>query len=219
MCLIFPVSFKARCDMFGGDIAVLAQILQQTIMQLAELKKMLQTGNDTLGLLQDVNRGINDSLRLAESLGVHVAPGIYRDLGSVDAAIGAVEQIYGRAVDSPVAPVQRNTDQTVAEAFAFNNELNDYAQKLDQIGKEIKRDSDIASPGRASKITAASMGVMIHVMNQQLRATGQGLKLQAQALAVQNKSDKDHAAQYLKEGALLKARMMSANPTFRVPRF
>lgn len=210
---------KARADMFGGDLAFLAQILQQAILQLAELKSILQSGNDTLGLLQDINRGINDSLRMAETLGVRIDPGIYRDLRQVDSAVRAVEQIYGKTVDSPLATVQRNTDQTAAEAISFNNELNEYTRKVDLIGEEIKSYSHSVSPGGAAKLTAQSLGVLIHVMNQQIRATGQGLKLQAQTMAVQNKKDKNQTEQYLKEGQNLKDRMIAVNPNFQVPRF
>ena len=49
--IILPQS--AHSDMFGGDVAVLMQILVQTIQELAQLKALLQSGNDTLGLLQD----------------------------------------------------------------------------------------------------------------------------------------------------------------------
>jgi hypothetical protein len=217
--ILLPIPDTAEADLFGADVAVLTQILQQTILQLAELRSILQSGKDTLGLLEEVNRGINDSLHMAETLGIRVDPGIYRELRKVDEAVRAVETIYGRAVDSPIATVQRNTDQTVAEAISFNNELNEYAKKLDDIGEQIKSYSHAVSPGGAAKLTAESLGVLIHVMNQQMRATGQGLKLQAQALAVQNKKEKDQTEQYLKEGRALQERMQNANPTFELPRF
>ncbi len=215
--LSFPE--PANADFFGGDLVILAQILTQTIAQLAELKQIFQNGNDTLGLLQDINRGINDSLNLARTLGIRVDPGLYKDLRQVDDAARAVETIFGKPVDSLLLPVQHNTDQTVAEAISFNNDLNEYAGRLDQIGEDIKSYSHAASPGGAAKLTAESLGVVIHVLNQQLRASGQGLKLQAQALALQNKKDKDQTGQYLKEGQLLQAKMSSLNPTFTVPRF
>ena len=217
--LLLATPFNARGAPFGADVAVLAQILQQAILQLAELRSILKSGKDTLGLLEDINRGINDSLRMAETLGARIDPGIYRDLRAVDQAARAIEELYGRPVDSPAATVQRNTDQTVAEAISFNNELNEYARNLDRIGEEIKSFSHAVSPGGAAKLTAQSLGVLIHVMNQQMRATGQGLKLQAQAMAVQNKKEKDHTEQYLKEGQALRERMISVNPAFQVPRF
>ncbi|MFN9068213.1 MAG: hypothetical protein ACK5V3_13355 [Bdellovibrionales bacterium] len=219
LCLILPIPKTARADLFGGDVAVLMKILANAVQQLAQLQSILNNGKDTLGLLKDINRGINDSLQMAETLGLRIDPGLYRDLRKIDQAVGLVESLFGRAVDSKLATVQRNTDQTVAEAIAFNNELNDYAKKLDRIGEEIKTYSHAVSPGGAAKLTAQSLGVVIHVLNQQMRATGQGLKLQAQALAIQNKQEKDKTEQYLKEGEKLKQKMQSMNANFETPRF
>ena len=221
MALAMFISFPqaAKADMFGADIPILLEILANSLQQLVQLKAMLQNGGDTLDLLRDINRGINDSLGIAETLGLRIDPGIYRDLKNIDQATQSLEKIYGVVTDSKLATVQRNTDQTVAEAITFNNDLNDYAYRLDQIGEEIKRFSHSVSPGGAAKLTAESLGVMIHVLNQQMRTQGQGLKLQAQALAVQNKKDKDQTDQYLREGQSLKNKMMALNPEFKVMRF
>lgn len=219
LSLLLSYPNQARADFWGADIPILMQILAQAIQQLVQLKALLQTGNDSLDLLRDINRGINDSLHMAETLGLRIDPSLYRDLRKVDDATQALEKIYGLVVESKEATVQRNTDQTVAEAITFNNELNDYAGRLDQIGEEIKRFSHAVSPGGAAKLTAESMGVMVHVLNQQLRATGQGLKLQAQSLAIQNKKEKGATEQYLKEGNLLKQKMVSMEANFQVPRF
>ncbi len=218
-CLSIATPQSARCDFFGADIPILLEILAQSVQQLIQLKAMLQNSGDTLDLLRDVNRGINDSLYMAETLGLRIDPGIYRDLRTVDQATRSIESLYGVVVDSKLANVQRNTDQTVAEAISFNNDLNEYAFKLDQIGEEIKQYSHSVSPGGAAKLTAESLGVMIHVLNQQMRAQGQGLKLQAQAMAVANKKDKDHTDQYLREGQSLKMKMVNLNPEFKVMRF
>lgn len=217
--LIFSYPTKGRCDMWGADIPILLEILAQAVQQLIQLKAMLQNTGDTLDLLRDINRGINDSLNLAETLGLRIDPGIYKDLRTVDQAVKSLESIYGVVVDSKLANVQRNTDQTIAEAISFNNDLNDYTSRLDQIGEQIKQYSHSVSPGGAAKLTAESLGVMIHVLNQQMRAQGQGLKLQAQAMAVANKKEKDQTDQYLREGQSLKMKMVSLKPEFKVMRF
>jgi len=210
---------SARASIFGEETAILVQILANAIKQLTELKSIVDNGKDTLSFLQDINRGINDSLRMAETYGIRVDPGLYKDLREIDQATRAIQQLYGAVTDSKLATVQRNTDQTVAEAVSFNNELNEYAKKLDTIGEEIKMYSHQVSPGGAQKLTAQSLGVMIHVLNQQMRAQGQGLKLQAQAMAIANKKEKDSTAQYLTEGAALKSRFIGLNPEFKVMRF
>ncbi len=219
LCLTFSSAPAAHADIFGADAAILAKILTNALQQLAQLQQILKSGNDTLGLLQEVNRGINDSLMMADTFGLRIDPGLYRDLGTVDLALREVEVIFGQAPVSTLSKVQRSTDQSVAEAISFNNELNDYTWRIDQIGEGIKAYSHSVSPGGAAKLTAQSMGVMIHVMNQQVRATGQGLKLQAQALAMENKKEKDRTEQFLKEGHQLKVKMQTLSANFETPRF
>jgi hypothetical protein len=219
LSILLPFPREAKASIFGEESVILANILANALQQLAQLQQILRSGKDTLELIEDINRGINDSLQMAETLGLRVDPGLYRDLRRVDEAVVSIEKIFGKTVDSPLATVQRNTDQTVAEAISFNNELNEYAERIDRVGEEIKSFSHATSPGGAAKLTAESMGVLIHVMNQQIRATGQGLKLQAQALALQNKHDKDKTEQFLKEGVVLKTKMQAFNSSFEVPRF
>jgi hypothetical protein len=59
--LAFPTSI-ARADIFGGDVAVLAQILVNAIEQLSALKSVVSTGSDELDLLQQINQGTHASM-------------------------------------------------------------------------------------------------------------------------------------------------------------
>ena len=49
---------QSRADVFGGDVVVLTQILANSIQQLIQLKQVLSTGQDTFGLVLEVNRGL-----------------------------------------------------------------------------------------------------------------------------------------------------------------
>lgn len=100
-------------------------------------------------------------------------------------------------MDSPDAKAQSSVDQSVAEAVALNGAIYDYTKQIDQIGEDIKSFSHSVSPGGAQKLTAQSLGVVIHVLTQSLRAQGTLLKLQAQSVALTNKHEKDSSAQYL----------------------
>ncbi len=216
--VLMPAPY-AKADLFGGDVVVLTQILANAISQLSTLRSILKSEGDELGLVREINRGINDSLAMAETLGIHLDPGLYGKMKTVSQAATMIDELFGKVVNSPLAPVQRSTDQSVAEAITFNNDLQTYTAQLDQVGESIKSYSHVVSPGGAAKLTAESLGVVIHAMNQQMRATGYGLKLQAQALAVQNKKEKDQTEQYLKEGDALKKQMLSMKADFAVPRF
>ena len=169
--------------------------------------------------MRDVNAGIFDALQAFQSIAKHVDPGLYGDLKKIEDVARKVQELYGIVSDTPMKNSQLSTDQAVSEAISFNNELYEYTKNLDRIGEEIKVFANSASPGRAQKLTAQSMGVMIHVMNQQLRAQATGLKLQAQALAVENKKSKDETAAYMNQSKTIGDSLGSYkfNPT--VPRF
>lgn len=209
----------ARADIWGADVAVLTQILAQAIQQLAELKALLDNGKDTLGLLQDINRGINDSLGLMRTISPYVSPGVYGDLRKAEDVLKKFSDIYGIVTSSPEARAQSSVDQSVAEAVALNGAIYDYTKQIDQIGEDIKSYSHSVSPGGAQKLTAQSLGVVIHVLTQSLRAQGTLMKLQAQSIALDNKHEKDASGQYLSMASTLTNVMKTNDSQFQVPRF
>ena len=221
LILIVTISFEgtARADLFGTDTAVLTQILAQAIQQLAQLRSILQTGHDTLGLLQDINQGINDSLTLMQTISPYINPGVYGELKKVEDVLKKFSSIYGIVVNSPDAKAQSSVDQSVAEAVALNSSIYDYTKQIDKIGEDIKSFSHSVSPGGAQKLTAQSLGVIIHVLNQNLRTQGTLLKLQAQSIALANKHEKDSSAQYLSTASALTNVMQKHQINFQRPRF
>ena len=218
VCSLFIPSM-GHADMFGADVGVLLQILAENVKQLIELENILHNGQQNLELLRDINRGINDSLSMIRTISPYVNPGMYSDLKNVRDVLQKFGIVFGAVVDSPDAASQQSVDTAVAEAVTMNNAIFDYTRQTDEIGEQIKSYSHSVSPGGATKLTAESLGVILHVMNQQLRAQGVLLKLQAQGLAQGNKHEKDHTAQYLRSAGEISAAMRDANPKFESPRF
>ncbi len=221
LILIFQICMapQARADLFGGDVAVLAQILANALQQLAQLRNILQTGRDNVDLIRDINRGINDSLNIIRTVSPNTDPGLYRDWEKVSDALNKLETVYGITVDSHDRKVQKDTDQSVAEAVALNNTIYKYTKAIDEIGEMIKSQSHSVSPGGAAKLTAQSLGVMLNLQNEMLRTQATGLKLQAQALAIQNRKDKDRTRQMVAGADDLNAALGGVKPAFKLPRF
>jgi hypothetical protein len=216
--LSLPVE-SARADIFGADVAVLAQILVQAIQQLMQLEQIFKNGSDQLEMMRNINRGINDSLNLIRTISPNSNPGIFSDWQNASQAMRVLTDVYGSVVPSKDANIQTNTDQSVAEAVALNNSIYAYSQNIDEIGEEIKSDSHMTSPGGAQKLTAESMGVMLHVMNTSLRAQATSLKLQAEMLAVQNHKDKEASRETVEASDALTTAIQNQNPQFQTPRF
>lgn len=206
-------------DMWGGDDIILGQILANAIEQLSQLRSLLSTGSDTLGLLQDVNRGINDSLMLYQTVSPNTSPGLYGQWANANQALAQLQQIYGTPVPSPNSTVQKDADQSAAEAIAHGNASYAYTGQVDAIGEEIKSYSHDTSPGGAAKLTAESTGVMLNVMNESLRTQASSLKLQAQTLAIENRRDKEMTTHLLTSSNQLSSAMKSEPADFTIPRF
>lgn len=221
LTLFFAVGVTppARAFSFGADVAVLTQILAQAIMQLQQLRNIMGTATSQLDLIRQINQGINDSLHLLRTIDPNIDPGIYKNWDTVNTALGQLQSIYGGVVNSPDAPVQRDLDQGIAEAVAFNNNYYKYTNQLDELGEQIKTASHAVSPGGASKLTAEALGLVIQVLNQNLRAQATGLKLHAQELAVQNRKDKEETKHFLNASSSLKTAMQNEKIKFEVPRF
>ncbi len=209
----------ARADFFGGDLPLLAEIVANTLQQIYQLKQMIQNGRDQIGLIREINRGINDSLHMMETLKINIDPGIYKDWHEAQGALRGILEIYGKIPKSVDEKVQGDTDQNVAEAIALNNTIFEYTKRIDLVGEQIKNFSHQVSPGGASKLTAQGVGVMLHVMNEGLRAQATGLKLQAQTMAVQNKKEKDETRTFLEHSKKLSSEMKALDTSFGVPRF
>lgn len=103
--------------------------------------------------------------------------------------------------------------------MSLNNSIYDYTKQIDQIGEQVKVYSHQVSPGGAQKLTAQTMGVLLHVMNTSLRAQATGLKLQAQNTAIQNKKDKEFTRNTLKITDDLQAAMKAQKTELQMPRF
>lgn len=219
MFIVFAVSPMARADSFGADVAILVKILAENIKQLIELQNVVKNGRDSLELMREINRGINDSLNLMRTISPYIQPGAFSELKSAQDVLRKFSEIYGTPVDSPDRQAQSSVDQSIAEAVAMNSAIYDYTKEIDRIGEDIKNYSHSVSPGGAQKLTAQSLGVMIHILDQQLRAQATLLKLNAQGLAQANKREKDYTAEYLKASNSLTSAMQSASPKFERPRF
>jgi hypothetical protein len=122
-------------------------------------------------------------------------------------------------IESNDFQVQKDTDQSVAEAVALNNSIYKYTKTIDEIGELIKSQSHDVSPGGAAKLTAQSMGVMLNLQNEMLRTQASTLKLQAQSLAVQNRKDKHRTRQMVGDVDNIKAALSGVKPKFKTPKF
>lgn len=190
------IPFKSKADLFGGDVAVLIQILAQAIEQVIKLKAILENGRDSLNLMRDLNSGIRAGLDLIKIVNPKFDPGVYGDLKDPQTALRAIRDLYGqvpKGADSELLDVQ---DQSVAETISMNRNLYDYADQVDKERERIFNHAQITSPQGSAKLHNQSLAVLIGVTTQLLRTQSQMLKLFAQNMALENRKQKVSSQQF-----------------------
>jgi hypothetical protein len=193
------ISSPARADIFGGDVAVLVQILANALQQLAQLQQILGTGNDTLGLMRDINRGLRDGLNIIHMVDPKFSPGLYGDLNNSQRALDAIQSLYGSVPQTGEARFQSNQDQSVAESISMVGSTYQFADQADQESKRIFDHSQDVNPQGAAKLTAQSIAVLINVTTQVLRTNSMMLKMMSENVAIQNKREKLQSAHFKTE--------------------
>lgn len=192
--LLIPRSVNA--DFWGGDLPLLAQIVFNTLQQLSQLRTIVGNAQDTLHLLEDINSGIRDAMVIIKTMNTTIQPGILGELQNPEQVLRVIERLYGAIPQTAEARTQALTDQSVAEAITLHNQAFDYASRVDPEAERIKDYSRNVSPLGAERLTAESVGVLIHVMNQILRTNAALLKINSENLALQNKKEKLNSQQF-----------------------
>lgn len=200
--LIFALSFSmlvpipVRADIFGGDVAVLVQILANALQQLAQLQQILSKGSDTLGLLRDINSGVRDGLRIIQIINPRFNPGLYGNIRDAERVLQVLTDIYGRVPQTTEANLETAQDQSVAESLAMHGSLYEYADQVDAESHRMLAHAQVVSPQGAAKLQAQSLAVLIGVTTQVLRTNSAMLKIMAQNMALENRQGKIRSEQF-----------------------
>ncbi len=196
ICFSLVLPKPAKADLWGGDVAVLIQILAQTIKQLYELRQIVNTGQDSLNLWRDISRGIRDGLRVIQIINPRFNPGLYGSLETSEQVQRAIEDLYGAIPKTSEYRLQEAQDRSVSESIAMNGTLFQYADSVDEESRRIIAHSQSVNPQGAAKLTAQSLAVLIGVTTQLLRTNSMMLKMMGQNMALSNRKEKLQAQQF-----------------------
>jgi hypothetical protein len=207
----------AYADFWGGDLPLLAEIVANTLQQISKLGDIIGQGEKSFQYIEDLNRGIREALDLAKTMNQKLSPGVLSDLEGADHALRVIEDLYGVVPQTSEARVQQTMDRTAAEAIALHNDAFRYADQVDPEAERIKDYAKVVSPQGAEKLTAQSIGVLIHVLNQVLRTNAAILKLQGEQLALQNRREKRGSQQFKFQYESLSKAFGSLRPEYKLP--
>ena len=217
--LVFLLTFPTQRAFAFGEAPILLQILSNAITQLHNLMTIVQQGKDTLSLTKEINSGLNDTLSVIQTLKSRPDLNLYRDWQDVDASLRKIEALYGKIPKSNLSEIQSTSDHAAAEGITASASLNKAAASYDTAGLNIQQRAAQSSPKGAARLTAQGIGVMVQVMNESLRAQASALKLQAEAIAVDNSKEKSETKQLQSAAESLSKSFKSHKSNFKTPEF
>lgn len=209
---------SAQADLFGGDVAVLMQILEENIRHYYQLQQMIQQGRNADDYMHMINAGLDNSIGLLRSLPVKDEK-LLGDLQGFRQALGKVEQLYGQVPKSPEQANQELHDQTVAESFRMSNDFKNYSDIQEKNSEILALQARDASPKGAARMQAEASADILNSLSQLIRLNTQMLKLQSEQLAMSNKINKDDVAHFQKINSDLGSGFSKFNPDMKLSRF
>ncbi len=189
------MSPPAKADIWGGDVAVLMQILAENIRHYYQLKEMIGQGDDQAEFLRELNSGIENSIGLLQSLPVKDEK-ILANLREFQGALKSVTDVYGMIPKSQEAMMQTLHDQTIAESLRMVNTFKDYSDVQEQNSIMIAAQSRDASPKGAARMQTETSAQILRSMSQLIRLNTQMLKLQSEQFGMNNKAGKDSVGNF-----------------------
>ncbi len=209
---------SARADIWGGDVAVLMQILSENIRRYYQLQQMIQQGRDADQYLRWINAGIDNSIGILQSLPIKDEK-VLADLREFKAALGKIEHLYGRVPKSPEDALQILHDQTVAESLRMANDFKEYSVAQEKNSELIALQARDASPKGAVRMQTETSAQILKSLSQLIRLNTQMLKLQSEQLAFANKQSKDGVTNFQKVSRDLGSGFSNFNPDMKLVRF
>jgi hypothetical protein len=218
MTVICLTSKSARADLFGGDVAVLMQILQENIRHYYQLQQMIQQGHNADSYLRWINRGLDNSIGLLQSLPIKDEK-VLAELKEFRQAMGKVSTLYGKVPRSPEEALQLLHDETVAESLRMATSFKEYSETQETNSNLARIQARDASPKGAARMQVEMSADILKSLSQLIRLNTQMLKLQSEQLAINNKSSKEGVANFQKVSRDLGSGFSNFKPDMKLTRF
>jgi hypothetical protein len=182
----------AKADIFGGDVAVLTQILQQTIQEIAIMRQTLDVAKGDSDLLQRANRDIDTALSE-----IYAIQDVVRETNEIGKTKDPVELlnrlrgIYGSLPRLGNIRALEFSDKVAGTGLGIENDSYAHAGVLDAAAVRLQDQAKTASPGKAQQLTAQSQTTIIHSLAQIERNGGTSARIEATQLAMKNNEEKN----------------------------
>ena len=161
---------------FGEDIPVLLELLAKSIQQIQSLKAIIGTTRETASVLEEMNRGVKEVLRLAETAHIPLPKQVYSQAKQIEDAVREARRLYGK-ISGSAPDFTRAHYQSGVEGLYLSEDAFEYSTLLDEQGRRVKDAALLANQSSAVKLSAGTLGVILHAISHGNRLEAKNLEL------------------------------------------
>lgn len=154
LIVILLFNFKARADLFGGDLPLLAQIVTNTLYTMYELQRQTQ-------LMDDEMRGVNDKINRIKTISDVVQPSEWSAWKDPNEALRRIKLIYETLPKEYHSEKSDMIEAELSKAMNLVARVNLETKSTFQSGKELENRALHSSPAVAQKLSASAQGTII----------------------------------------------------------
>lgn len=182
VCILMFNFSKARADLWGGDLPLLAQIVTNTLYTMYELQRQSK-------LMDDELRGINDRIIRIKTISDVVQPDQWSAWKDPNEALRRIQLIYHTLPKEYHSEKSDLIEAELSRAMNLVSRVNIETKSTFQSGKELENRALHSSPAVAQKLTASGMGTMITQQAQSQVLQSHMVSLLTQILAEGHESE------------------------------
>ncbi|MFP5519910.1 MAG: hypothetical protein ACLGGX_08400 [Bdellovibrionia bacterium] len=196
----------------------LIKLVEESVRRYYQLQQIIQTSRDAQNFMREINRGLDDSIRLLEALPVKDEK-ILGQLRTFQKSLDEIEKIYGAIPKSPDEKIQLTNDLTVAESLKMATNATEYAEKQETNAALLEARSWDMSPKGAMRMQAQVSSQILLTLNQILKMNSQLLKMQSAQFASQNREEKQDVLKFQKFSKEVASTSKSFSGNLNLPKF
>lgn len=174
--------FKAKADLWGADLPLLAEIVFNTLHTMMELEKQSQH-------MQDELEGIKDRINRIRTIADVVQPSEWDKWKDPREALNRLRIVYHTIPKEYRSDKYDQIEHEIATAMNLVSRVSPEANTTFKSGKEMEQRGADASPGVAQKLTASGVGTLIALESQNQVIQSHITSLLAQMLAEGNERE------------------------------
>jgi hypothetical protein len=182
LLLLTVTTRSARADLWGGDLALLAQIVTNTLYTLYELKRQTD-------MFEDSMEGIKDKIYRIQTISDVVQPSSWEQWRDPREAMRRLKLIYHTLPPEYRSAKSDQIEDEISKAMNMVSKLVPQANTTFRSGKELESRGTRVSPGVAEKLTASGVGTLVAMEAQTQVIQSHITSLLAQMLADGNERE------------------------------